>query len=29
LCGFVLLACWIGSIIDSFVVARTAAPRAQ
>jgi hypothetical protein len=28
-CGFVLLACWIGSIIDSFVVARAAAPRAQ
>jgi hypothetical protein len=28
LCGFVLLACWVGSIIDSFVVARTSAPRA-
>lgn len=28
-CGLVLLACWVGSIVDSFVVARTAKPRAQ
>jgi hypothetical protein len=24
-CGWVLFACWIGSIVDSFVVARTGA----
>jgi TM2 domain-containing membrane protein YozV len=28
-CGIVFLVCWIGSIIDSFVVERSAAPRAQ
>jgi hypothetical protein len=28
-CGIVFLMCWIGSIIDSFVVARSAAPPAQ
>jgi hypothetical protein len=27
--GIVLLACWVGSIVDSFVVARGAAARAQ
>jgi thiosulfate reductase cytochrome b subunit len=29
LCGWVLLACWIGSIVDSIVVARAGAPTAQ
>jgi TM2 domain-containing membrane protein YozV len=28
-CGWILLACWIGAIVDSFVVARTAARAAE
>jgi TM2 domain-containing membrane protein YozV len=29
LCGAVLLACWIGSIVDSFIVGRSATRQAE